>query len=41
MINELNFPVVLENGREIAYGGDQDWFPQKFQQNAGCARARL
>ena len=37
MINELNFPVVLENGREIAYGGDQDWFPQKFQQNAGCA----
>lgn len=36
-LHELNFPVVFENGRQVGYGGDQDWFPAKFQQMAGCA----
>lgn len=36
-IHELPFPVIWENGVQAGYGGDQDWYPQMFQQRAGCA----
>lgn len=34
---ELNFPTVYEGDASAGYGGDQQWFPQKIQQMAGCA----
>ncbi len=34
---ELNFPVVYNNGTNIGYGGNQEWFAGSWQRKAGCA----
>lgn len=36
IVKELNFPIVYDGNRKIGYGGNQDWFPGKWQRKAGC-----
>ncbi len=33
---ELKFPVVFLNGKEIGYGGNQEWFSDFMKRKAGC-----
>lgn len=37
VIHELPFPVVFEQDKQVGYGGDQEWYTQSFQKQAGCA----
>lgn len=36
MRKELCCPQIIKDGKEIGYGGDQEWFPGDFQRLAGC-----
>lgn len=33
---ELKCPKIYKDGKYLAYGGDQEWFPGTFQRRAGC-----
>ena len=37
MMKELRIPMIYQNGDYIGYGGNQDWFGDKWAQKAGCA----
>ncbi|MEG0275569.1 MAG: hypothetical protein RR630_00925 [Coprobacillus sp.] len=34
---ELSIPCIYENNECIGYGGDQEWFKDKWAKKAGCA----
>lgn len=34
---ELQMPLIYIDEKQIGYGGDQDWFHDKWAQRAGCA----
>lgn len=36
MRKELYCPQIIEDGKIIGYGGNQEWFPGDFQRLAGC-----
>ena len=33
---ELKCPKIYRDGKYLAYGGNQEWFPGTFQRRAGC-----
>ena len=35
-IKELNFPIIYKEDIAIGYGGNQEWFLDKWQRRAGC-----